>query len=181
MKIKKIILGSLTCLCAVCLITGCSEKKLEEKPSEKQEEVKGNCVVTECIKKIEVSNTKEEINEIIGFEGETSEFSGETTWKLDSKNWITLKPGNDSNIVQATIDKESLKDEKVTLPTQKELQELLNKGITYKELVEKIGAEGTLDSKTSSSVGYIWANKSGMRLSATINNKSGKCTIASFR
>ena len=144
-------------------------------------EKKGNYDVIEAMKHIEATNTVEEINEILGFEGETSEFSGETTWKLDSKNWITLKPGTDSQILQATIDKESLKDDKVTLPAQKELQELLNNGITYEELVEKIGAEGTMNSKTKGSVGYIWADKNGQRLGATINNESGKCTVASYR
>lgn len=178
MKSKKVILGAITSLCALCLVTGCSKEKVEE---EKKEEVKGKCTVTECIQKIEVTNTKEEINEIIGFEGETSEFSGETTWKLDSKNWITLKPGTNSNIVQATIDKESIKNDKVTLPSQKELQELLDRGITYAELVEKIGAEGTINSKTSVSVSYLWADKNGQRLSASINNETGKCTVASYR
>lgn len=144
-------------------------------------EKKGNYDVIEAMKHIEATNTVEEINGILGFEGETSEFSGETTWKIDSKNWITLKPGVNSSIVQATIDKETIKDDKVVLPEQKELQELLNKGITYEELVEKIGAEGIMDSKTGSSVGYIWADKNGQRLGATINNESGKCTVASYR
>jgi len=144
-------------------------------------EKKGNYDVIEAIKHIEVTNTIEEINEILGFEGETSEFSGDCTWKIDSKNWITLKKVADSQILQATIDKESIKNDNVTLPSQKELQELLNKGITYKELVEKLGAEGTLTSKTGTSVGYIWADKNGQRLGATINNESGKCTVASYR
>jgi len=124
---------------------------------------------------------KEEIDEMIGFEGTTSEFSGETTWKLDSKNWITLKPGTSGQIVQATIDKESIKDDKVVLPSRSELQELLDKGITYQELVEKIGAEGVVSSKTSSSIGYTWADKNGQRLGATINNETGRCTVASYR
>ena len=178
MKFRKIILGSLVTLCTLGFVTGCSEEKLEDT---KKEEPKGNCTVKECILKIEASSTKEDINKIIGFDGETSEFSGETTWKLDSKNWITLKPGTDSSIIQATIDKETLKDEKVKLPTSKELQELINEGITYQEMVEKLGAEGTLSSKSSGSVSYIWADKNGQRLGATFNNKSGKCTVASFR
>lgn len=178
MKLKKALIRSIVILGTLCFVTGCTEEKLEET---KKEEPKGNCMVTECIQKIEATNTKEEINAIIGFEGETSEFSGETTWKLDSKNWITLKPGTDSAIIQATIDKETLKDENVTLPTSKELQELINKGISYKELATKLGAEGTLSSKTNGSVGYTWANKNGQRLGATFNNKSGKCTVASFR
>lgn len=144
-------------------------------------EKKGNYDVIEAMKHIEVTNTVEEINEILGFEGETSEFSGDTTWKIDSKNWITLKKGANSPIIQATIDKESIKNDKVTLPSRTELQELLNKGITYEELVEKLGAEGILESKTNGSVGYIWADKNGQRLGATINNESGKCTVASYR
>ena len=127
-------------------------------------ERKGNYDVIEAIKRVEVTNTVEEINAILGFEGETSEFSGDTTWKIDSKNWITLKKGTNSPIIQATIDKE-----------------LLNKGITYNELVEKIGAEGILESKTGTSVGYIWSDKNGQRLGASINNESGKCTVASYR
>ena len=144
-------------------------------------EKKGNYDVIEAIKHIEVTNTVEEINTILGFEGETSEFSGDTTWKIDSKNWITLKKGVNSAIIQATIDKESIRNDKVTLPNQKELQELLNKGVTYQELVEKIGAEGILSSKTSTSVGYTWVDKNGQKLGATINNESGKCTVASYR
>ncbi len=144
-------------------------------------EKKGNYDVIEAIKHIEVTNTVEEINKVLGFEGETSEFSGDTTWKIDSKNWITLKKGVDSQIIQATIDKETIKNDNVTLPSQKELQELLNKGITYEELVEKLGAEGILSSKTSTSVGYTWVDKNGQRLGATINNESGKCTVASYR
>ena len=48
-------------------------------------------------------------------------------------------------------------------------------------MVEKLGAEGTLSSKSSGSVSYTWADKNGQRLGATFNNKSGKCTVASFR
>jgi len=178
MQLKKLILSSIIMLCAICFITGCSEEKLEEKPKEAP---KGNCTVVECMKKIEASNTTEEITAIIGFEPTVSEFSGEATWKLDSKNWITLKPFNDSQTIQATIDKESIKDENIKLPSQKELQELINKGITYEGLVEKLGAEGTLESKSSGSTGYVWADKNGQRLGVSINNKSKKCTVASYR
>lgn len=157
------------------------EGKEDNQNTSENTQRKGNYDVIEAIKHIEVTNTKDEINVILGFEGETSEFSGDTTWKIDSKNWITLKKGADSSIIQATIDKETIKNDKVTLPSQKELQELLNKGITYEELVEKIGAEGVLSSKTATSVSYTWVDKNSQRLGATINNESGKCTVASYR
>ena len=92
-----------------------------------------------------------------------------------------MKKYSDSPLLQATIDKESIKNDKVTLPSQSELKELLNKGITYEELVEVLGDEGTLDSKSEGSLGYVWADKNGNRLGVSINNKSKKCTVASYR
>lgn len=161
------------------LLTGCAEKQMEEKIEEPK--VQANCTVIECMKQIDVTNSVEEISAIIGFEPTESEYSGDKTWKLDSKNWITLKTYSDSQTLQATIDKETIKDENVKLPTQKELQELLNRGITYEGLVEKLGGEGTLESKSTGSVGYVWSDKNGQRLGATINKKSKKCTVASYR
>ena len=67
------------------------EQQLQKPEEEKKEEVKGKCEVRECIKMLEVTNSVEEINEVIGFEAEKSEFSETYTWKLSSDNWITLK------------------------------------------------------------------------------------------
>lgn len=175
MKLRKILVCTIVSLC----ITGCASEQMEEK---KEETPKGNCVVTECIKQLEVTNTVEEINSIIGFEGEKNEYSNDYTWELDSKNWITLKSAGESPIIQATIDKDTLKQEELSFPTSSKLQEDLNNGsFTYHELVEKLGGiEGTLAGKTSSSVSYIWVNKSKQTLRATFNSKSEKCTIASF-
>ena len=182
MKFKKGFMFMTVVLLTISFTIGCSNnKKVEEKPQE--EETKGKCVVTECIKQLETTNTIEEINEIIGFEGTKSEYSEEYTWKLNSKNYIMLKYAGDSPILQATIDKETIKNENVKLPLSSELREMLNNGsFTYEELVEKLGGiEGVLNSKTSSSVGYIWVDKHNQALSATFNNKTGKCTIASYR
>ena len=168
-------------LCVIGCLTGCSnDKNIEE---EKKEDIaKGKCTVTECIKQLEPSNSIEEMNEIIGFEATKSEYSEERTWKLDNKNWITLKYAGDSPILQATIDKETIKNETLKFPTSSELQEMLNNGsFTYEELVEKLGGvEGTLSSKTTTSVGYMWVNNY-QTLVATFNNNSGKCTVASYR
>ncbi len=182
MNLKRNLIWTMLSLCALGLITGCaSEEVVEEKKEE--ETPKGNCVVTDCIKQIETSNSVEEINDIIGFEGTKSDYSEERTWKLDSKNWITLKYAGESPILQATIDKDKIKNENIKLPTSSELQTMLNNGsFTYEELVDKLnGIEGILDSKTTKSVGYIWVDKNKRVLSATFNNESGKCTIASFR
>jgi len=170
----------------ICFAIGCSNREQEENEKNKNsvtQEVKGNCQVEECIKTLETSNSIEEINNIIGFEGTKSEYSEEYTWKLSDKTSIVLKYAGGSPILQANIDKETIKNEQVKFPLSSELQEMLNNGsFTYEELVAKLGGiEGTLSGKTSSSVSYMWVNKHDMVLRATFNNDTGKCTIASFR
>ena len=179
MKLK-IRLSGIIVLCALCFATGCAKENLDEKP---KEDVKGNCSIVECMKKIEATNTIEEMNDIIGFESTTDAMIGsDPIWKFDSKNWISFKNSNDTITIQATIDKESLKDETIKLPSSSDLQKDLNNGsFTYEELVEKVGGEGTLTSISAGSLSYTWVDKSGQRLGATFNKKSGKCTVASYR
>ena len=179
---KKYLMFGTVLFTALTLTVGCGEKKVEDEKKE-EEKVKGNCEIVECMKQISASNSMEEITNIIGFETTTNAMIGsDPIWQFDSKNWITYKTYNDSVTIQATINKDDLKDEKITLPLATELQEMLNNGsFTYEELVEKVGGEGTLTSISAGSVIYSWVNKSGMKLSATFNNESGKCSIASLR
>ncbi len=177
---KKILSTSMIFLCTLFFLTGCTEEKLDEKT---QEEVKGNCSIVECMKQIKVTNTLEEINDIIGFESTTDAMIGsDPIWKFDSKNWISFDADGDDVTIQATINKESLKDENIKIPSSSELQKDLNNGsFTYEELVKKLGGEGTLTTISKGSRIYTWVDKSGMRLGATFNNESGKCSIASLR
>lgn len=180
MKLKKVLSSFMIFVCSLFLVTGCTEEKVEEK----KEEVKAKCSIAECMKKIEATNTVEEINDIIGFESTTDAMIGsDSIWKFDSKNWISFKPsGNDNITIQATIDKENLKDDKIKLPSSSELQKDLNDGsFTYEELVQKVGGEGTLTSISKGSFSYTWVDKSGQKLGATFNRESGKCTVASYR
>ena len=177
---KKILSTSMIFLCTLFFLTGCTEEKLDEKT---QEEVKGNCSIVECMKQIKVTNTLEEINDIIGFESTTDAMIGsDPIWKFDSKNWISFDADGDDVTIQATINKESLKDENIKIPSSSELQKDLNNGsFTYEELVKKLGGEGTLTTISKGSRIYTWVDKSGMRLGATFNNECGKCSIASLR
>ncbi len=182
MKMKKLMLCLITIFCALCIVTGCSNEELEEKKKEEKQE--GNCTIVECMKKIEPTNTIEEINEIIGFSSTTDAMIGsDPIWKFDSKNWISYKSYSEDDItIQATIDKETIKDENIKIPLSSDLQKDLNNGsFTYKEFVEKVGGEGTLTSISKGSEIYTWVDKNGQRLGATFNKKSGKCSIASYR
>ena len=136
------------------------------------------------MKQIEATNTLEEINGIIGFESTTDAMIGsDPIWKFDSKNWISFKTNSNNEItIQAPIDKESIKNDAIKLPSSSDLQKELNNGsFTYEELVEKVGGEGTLTSISKGSYSYTWVDKNGQRLGATFNKKSGKCTVASYR
>ena len=176
MKLKRNLIYVALTIFTIEFAVGCSKAKQEEKNDDAIEEAKGKCQVTECIKQLDTSNSIEEINEIIGFEGTKSEYSEEYTWKLSDKTSITLKYAGDSPILQATIDKESIMNDEVKFPLSSELQEMLNNGsFTYEELVSKLGGiEGTLSGKTSGSVSYMWVDKHNQILSATFNNESNK-------
>ena len=169
-------------LLSLTLTVGCTENKTVEN-KKKDDAPKGNYSIVEAMKHIEATNTMEEITDIIGFESTTDAMIGsDPIWKFDSKNWISYKTYDDSVTIQATINKEDLKDEKIKFPLATELQEMLNNGsFTYEELVEKVGGEGTLTSISADSVIYSWVDKNEQKLSATFNKDTGKCSIASYR
>lgn len=164
------------------IVTGCEE---EQQLDEKKEEIRGNCVVTECIKKIETTNSVEEINNIIGFEAEKSEYSESYTWKLSDKTWITRDASGTAPILQATIDKETIQSDAVDFSVYSDIKKMLDSGtsLSYEEMVSKLGGvEGTLAGKTSTSNRYIWVDKSNRTFSATFSNTlGGKCSIISLR
>ena len=115
----------------------------------KQQEVKGNYEdVVEAMKHIEPTNTVEEINAIIGFESTTDAMIGsDPIWKFDAKNWISYKTAGNGNItIQATIDKESIKNDALKLPASSDLKKDLENGsFTYEELVQKNRWRGNIN------------------------------------
>ena len=187
MKNKIIIIASVVILIGIIgtiyLKQGKNDQNIE-KNDNKVTNLKGNYNIVEAMKHIEPTNTVEEINAIIGFESTTDAMIGsDPIWKFDSKNWISFKTsGNDNITIQATIDKESIKNDNIKLPSSSDLQKDLNNGsFTYEELVQKIGGEGILTSISKGSKSYTWVDKTGQKLGATFNNESGKCTVASYR
>lgn len=187
MKLKKVLTYVLLGSSCLTLVTACSNSKEETKVNdEKKEETVGKCNIKDCIKEIKSSNTTvEEINEIIGFEGEKSEFSDKVTWKLNSKNSITWDNSSTNPIIQANIDKKDVMSEDVDFSAYNDIKSLLDNGksLTYEEMVEKLGGvEGTLAGLTSTSKRYIWVDKSERTFSATFSdNNKGKCSIISLR
>lgn len=158
------------------------------KDDEPVAETKGKCNVFECIKKLDVNNTLDEINKTIGIDGKQTsdtEYSTTYTWKL-----------SDDTSIDATITKsDNSVKYKISYPTKSivkradfskwsDIKSKLNskEGLTYDEFVKLVGGvEGTLTDKSSSSLTYDWYNKDGGYLFAYFNTKDNKCTLASGR
>ena len=191
---KRIIITILSIiLCGIVLITltGCGASTNEtnndianDATANQQEEPKANYSIQECMKLIETDNSIEEMTEIIGFEPEKSEYSEKYIWKFDSKNFIEVSDVSEDIIIQATIDKSTIKNDSVDLSCYDELAQALNTGntFTYDEIVAKVGGvEGTLAGKTADSKRYIWVDSSDVTFAATIDNEDGMVSIISMR
>lgn len=169
----------------VNLATGCTEQKEKWNTLDKKEETKGKCKVEECLNSIEVTNTVEEINNIIGFEGKKKdENSNKYYWDFSNTTKIEVSIGSSGNTITATIDRNKIANKKVDFSKYDEIKALLDSGtsLTYDEFVEKVGGvQGTLVSKSSGYKRYTWANSKGGYLSASFSEKTGKCTIVTGR
>lgn len=172
------------------LTTGCTDQKekwntLDKKENDKKEETKGKCKIEECLNSIEITNTVEDINSIIGFEGEKKdENSNKYYWNFSDTTKIEVSIGSSGNTITATIDRNKIANKKVDFSRYDEIKALLDSGtsLTYDEFVEKIGGvQGTLVSKSSSFKRYTWANSKGGYLSASFSERTGKCTIITGR
>lgn len=158
---------------------------------ETTQQSKGNYDVFESIKHLKVENTYEEINEIIGFEGELKDQSKEGSssqwkkyeWELTDDTSIVVRldefKGKTTAQISAEFPDKMVKNDKVDFSRTDEMKKKINstEGLTYEEVVEILGGvEGTLDAVDSFSHKYLWVNSKGGTLHATFNN-SGKCTI----
>ncbi len=192
MKNQKMIIGGVCAVVAVAAVVGVlllgnandSSDADNSGIDASQEVANANYTIVETMQKVKPTNTQEEITEIVGFEPTVDAMIGsDPIWKFDKNNWISYKTSSDGKVtVQATIDKESLKDENIQFPSASDLQKDLNNGsFTYEELVKKVGGEGTLTTVSTGSKSYTWVDKNGQKLGATFNGETGKCTVASYR
>ena len=178
-------------LCLTVALSGCgmSKKTEEDGAIESSTEVatedtsKKDLVAFEYMDKLSPENTVEEINEIIGFEGElTDEKYNEYTWNITDDTKITATYySSKTATIKIDIDNKLLKDDKADLSCAKDLKAEINStnGITYDDFVSKIGTNGYIVEKSSSSTKYKWVNKNGGYLTGTFSNSSGKCTFFS--
>lgn len=184
---KKITLSLLLLVVMVIGLTGCSNTESNKASSKStKEEIKGNYDVFESIKKVEATQSYEEINSIMGFEGKdiTSESANgwkKYEWAITEDTSLNAIIYESSKNVSYEIEypEEIIKNKKADFSDVKEFKSKINSadGLKYEDFVKTIGCEGTLDKKSSSSISYSWVNADGGILHASFNIKTGKCTI----
>lgn len=179
---KKIGILFMSILCLI--LTGCGNNgEATNSNGGNTEIIKGNCTAFECIKQIEISNSLEEINNIIGFEGElVDEAKNKYYWEISENTGVEVifYSGNKLN-AKIVYDRDSLANKKVDFSRYEELKSKINDGITYDEFITYIGnVDGILIEKGSSTSKYIWVADEDRYLNATFN-KENKCTFASGR
>ncbi len=167
------------------ITTGCTKQNENDiVKDEVQEKSKGNCEAEECINLIEPKMNVEEVNEIIGFEGEKKDEIETYTWQLTDKTKIVIEYKDGLGNITATMDKEKLNNDDFKISICYDIQNDLKNGTTYtyEEMVEKFGGiEGHLESKSSTSKMYMWV-KDGQTFRATFSDSlKGKCSIVSLR
>ena len=176
---KRILLGLLS-LVFVFTLTGCFGKGVVKTPTAKKQ-IKGKCEALECIKKLKSENTVEDINKVIGFEGTlTDEKNKIYKWEIAENETITASYYSSTKAtIDASYDKEALKNKKITFAKYDEIQSALKNGssLTYDEFCKKVNGKGTLYSVSSYSKKYVWVNKNGEYLTGTFSTSTNKCTF----
>ena len=174
-------------LCLVFSLSWCGTKDNDSNKDSKNnssenstESSKEDLKVFEYMDKIKPENTVEEINSIIGSDGElVDEKYNKYTWKITDDTTLTATYySSKTATITIDIDDDLLKDDKTDLSDSSNLKSEINSanGVKYEDMVSKFGTNGYMVEKRSSGTSYMWVNKDGGYIKANFLNGSGKCT-----
>ena len=180
MKRVRLLIVTLLCMFSLFLVTGCQSKN--DSSNDESSKLKAKCSALECIKKIKVENTVEDVNKIVGVDGKLTDTEYNFyEYDLGNGETITLKyyAGNKATVI-ASYDKKKLANKNVDLSDLNSLKKKVSSGITYDQFKKEIGGvDGTLIEKSESSNKYLWASKNGGYITAIFRNKDNKCSFFS--
>lgn len=185
----KKILAVIVCLLMVITFAGCGAKttggKTSNNTKQAKEKINGNCTVFECIKTLEITDTLDQVNEKMGFEGKKDKEEDTYsiyTWEVtkDSKVEIQFFSSGKSDI-KIEFDKDKIANDKLDLSKFDEMKAIIQKGeMTLDKFSEMVGnVDGTLVEKSSFSNKYLWYKSSSNYLYGTFSTSSNKCTFVS--
>lgn len=188
---KKKLLGLLCGVLVLGTLTGCGSNNSTigngsgvSNGGSSTTNTKGNCTAVECIKKINPEHTVEQVNDIIGFDGELlDEKYQKYYWELSEETGVEVTYYSSSKgKISIDYDRDSLANSKVDFSRYSELKSKIKgtDGITYDDFITYIGnVQGTLIEKSSYSTKYVWVATDGSYLSGSFSSSSRKCTFAS--
>ena len=193
-RIFKLTTITLTIFMVLLLVTGCDllkKKEVETKSTKEdtkvEEKSKGKCKVLDCIKKISTDASYEEVNKIIGFDGESYlEGNGWKTykWELNEDDTVEVTFFSTSTTIKIKFDDDLIKNKKVDFFKYSEIKSALSnsQNVSYKEMKEKFGGvDGTLIEKSSSGNKYRWVNSEGGYLDANFDKDNTRCSMVMGR
>jgi hypothetical protein len=172
---KKVLLSFLF-IFMILFLAGCSNKKVVE------EKIKGNCKAVDCITQIGVKDSLDEVNELIGFDGELKKEEDDYKkyeWKVSNSSKVTIDFYNSGkNDTRIDIKKDTVKNEELDFSKLDEMKELIKTGkMSYDKFVELVGGEGTLIQKSFYTKQYLWYVSSSKYFIATVSETTGMCTL----
>lgn len=184
--IVRVILGILVAIILAILVAtqfGGNGENNQTDNTSISEKVNAKQDVFETIKLIEPENSIEEINEIIGFEGQcTNKENKVYKWELTQDTSVKVQYSDeDSATIEISFPSKSIANEEVDFSKFNEVKDAMStkSSITYDEIVEKFGGvQGTLKYKSKENVKYEWDRPDGSYLTCTFNSSTMKCTFA---
>lgn len=179
---KKIVTLTICLLLSVVLLTGCGKKNGATNTSNQAAKPsKGNCDIFTCIEKASTDAKLEDINKLIGFDGELlREGTGWNTyeWKLNDEDSVEVTFYSTSTTIKINFNDDRIKNAKVDFSKYSEVKAALNSGISYDEVKAKFGGvDGTLVEKSSSGNKYRWVKTTGEYLTGSFNKDKTKCSM----
>lgn len=142
---------------------------------------KAKCTAVDCIKLIDFDSTIDEINTIIGFEGElidNSEYFTQYYWAISNNSGIRYSYNMDftRGTVELDVKHDNLKNSKVDLSEsrfQTIKSKVLDEYYKYDQVKSYLaGVDGTITMKTSEITEYTWVSNSGGYLTVRYDNRS---------
>lgn len=165
---KKIFLALVTCLFVVS-IAGCgsdnkdtTSTKSDSKSSSSSNNDKS---YLDYINKIEVGDSLDQINEVIGSEGEVHSDNATYSWDIGNGGFIAVFREDDTTSalsVEVSYDKKDVENKKVKISDLDSLKSKVGEGISYDDFKENLGgADGVLVSKGPVTKSYVWRSPDG--------------------
>jgi len=133
----------------------------------------------DLINKIEVGDSLDKINEIIGFEGEVRSDNASYSWEIGNGGFSAIfREGETSEAISVKVlyENEDVVNSKVKIKDLDTLKAKVNDGIHYDDFKEFLGGvDGVLVEKGPVTKGYVWRSPNGSVVTAGFKLSNNIC------